>query len=95
MGLPGVGRLTAMTLLAEIGDIARFPTARKLRTWAGLNPQVRNSDRKVRHGQSPRWDVGRPPHSRSQLAGRQSGLGASEASMADVLQELEEVPWPS
>jgi len=50
MVLPGVGRLTAMTLVAEIGDIARFPTARKLCTWAGLTPQVRNSDRKVRHG---------------------------------------------
>jgi Transposase IS116/IS110/IS902 family len=42
MALPGVGRLTAMTLVAEIGDIARFPTARKLCTWAGLTPAVRN-----------------------------------------------------
>jgi transposase len=50
MALPGVGRLTAMTLVAEIGDIARFPTARKLCAWAGLTPQVRNSDRKIRHG---------------------------------------------
>jgi transposase len=50
MALPGVGRLTAMTLAAEIGDIGRFPTARKLCAWAGLTPQVRNSDRKVRHG---------------------------------------------
>jgi transposase len=50
MALPGVGRLTAMTLVAEIGDIARFPSARKLCAWAGLTPQVRNSDRKVRHG---------------------------------------------
>ena len=30
MALPGIGRLTAMTLVAEIGDISRFPTARKL-----------------------------------------------------------------
>jgi transposase len=50
LALPGVGRLTAMTLVAEIGDISRFPTARKLCAWAGLTPQVRNSDRKVRHG---------------------------------------------
>ena len=42
MALPGVGRLTAMTLVAEIGDIARFPTARKLCAWAGLTPAVRN-----------------------------------------------------
>ena len=39
MTLPGVGRLTAMTLVAEIGDIGRFPTARKLCAWAGLTPR--------------------------------------------------------
>jgi transposase len=50
MALPGVGKLTAMTLVAEIGDISRFPSARKLCAWAGLTPQVRNSDRTVRHG---------------------------------------------
>src|SRR5512132_4306981 len=50
MALPGVGELTVMTLLAEIGDIGRFPTARKLCAWAGLTPQVRNSDRNLRHG---------------------------------------------
>jgi transposase len=50
MVLPGVGRLTAMTLVAEIGDIGRFPSARKLCAWAGLTPTVRNSDRTVRHG---------------------------------------------
>jgi transposase len=39
MALPGIGKLTAMTLVAEIGDIARFPTARKLCAWAGLTPR--------------------------------------------------------
>jgi transposase len=48
--LPGIGPITAMTLVAEIGDIARFPSARKLCAWAGLTPTVRNSDLKVRHG---------------------------------------------
>lgn len=47
---PGVGLLTAMTLVAEIGDINRFGSARKLCAWAGLTPSVRNSDVKVRHG---------------------------------------------
>jgi transposase len=35
MALPGVGKLTAMTVVAEIGDIGRSPTARKLCAWAG------------------------------------------------------------
>jgi transposase len=50
--LPGVGRLTAMTLVAEIGDIDRFPTARKRCAWAGLTPAVGNADRNLRHGHS-------------------------------------------
>ena len=50
MRIEGVGRLTALTLVAEIGDVSRFPSARKLCAWAGLTPTVRNSDRKVRHG---------------------------------------------
>jgi transposase len=48
--LPGVGPFTAMVLLAEIGDVTRFGSARKLASWAGLTPTVRGSDRTVRHG---------------------------------------------
>jgi transposase len=48
--LPGVGTLTALVMVAEIGDISRFPSARKLAAWAGLTPTVRGSDLTVRHG---------------------------------------------
>jgi hypothetical protein len=48
--LPGVGEFTALVMLAEIGDITRFPSARKLASWAGLTPTVRGSDLTVRHG---------------------------------------------
>jgi transposase len=48
--LPGVGEFTALVLLAEIGDITRFGSARKLASWAGLTPTVRGSDLTVRHG---------------------------------------------
>jgi transposase len=57
--LPGVGGFTALVMVAEIGDITRFPGARKLASWAGLTPAVRGSDLKVRHGhiakQGPAW----------------------------------------
>jgi transposase len=57
--LPGVGPFTALVLIAEIGDITRFGSARKLAAWAGLTPTVRGSDRTVRHGhiskQGPVW----------------------------------------
>ena len=46
----GVGRYTAMLIIAEIGDITRFPTARHLCSWAGLTPTVRSSDGKARLG---------------------------------------------
>jgi transposase len=48
--LPGVGEFTALVMVAEIGDISRFPSARKLASWAGLTPTVRGSDLKARHG---------------------------------------------
>ncbi len=48
--LPGVGQFTALVMVAEIGDITRFGSARKLASWAGLTPTVRGSDRTVRHG---------------------------------------------
>ena len=54
-----MGEFTALVLLAEIGDISRFGSARKLAAWAGLTPTVRGSDRTVRHGhiseQGPAW----------------------------------------
>jgi len=51
--LPGVGQFTALVMLAEIGGISRFPSARKLASWAGLTPTVRGSDLTVRHGHIP------------------------------------------
>jgi transposase len=46
----GIGRYLGMLIVAEIGDIERFPTARHLCAWAGLTPMVRSSDAKARLG---------------------------------------------
>jgi len=46
----GVGRYTAMLIIAEVGAIERFPDARHLCAWAGLTPTVRSSDGKARLG---------------------------------------------
>jgi transposase len=46
----GIGRYLGMLIVAEIGDIERFPTARHLCAWAGLTPTVRSSDAKARLG---------------------------------------------
>ena len=43
---PGIGPVLGYTIAAEIGDIARFPTAKKLVGYTGLCPIVRQSGRK-------------------------------------------------
>ena len=41
--LPGIGILTAMTILAAVGDISRFPNSKKLVGYAGLGARVYSS----------------------------------------------------
>jgi Transposase IS116/IS110/IS902 family len=41
--VPGIGWVLAHTIAAEIGDIGRFPTARKLAGYTGLCPRVYQS----------------------------------------------------
>lgn len=41
--LPGIGTTLAATIIAEIGDIKRFPTSSQLVSFAGINPTVRQS----------------------------------------------------
>ena len=40
----------AAILVAEIGDVTRFASARHLCSWAGLTPTHRESDTKVHRG---------------------------------------------
>src|SRR2546430_4906302 len=54
--LPGVGPFTALVILAEVGDVSRFGSARKLASWAGLTPTVRGSDRVAHYGHI--WKAG-------------------------------------
>jgi transposase len=48
--VPGIGNVIALVLVAEIGDVHRFSSAKALCNWAGLTPRVRNSGAVVRHG---------------------------------------------
>jgi transposase len=50
MTIPGIGEVSAMMLLAEIGDLARFPSKEALCSYAGLVPRVRESAGKAVHG---------------------------------------------
>ncbi len=57
--VPGIGWVLAFTIAAEIGDIARFPSPKKLTGYTGLCPRVVQSGEKDRRGpltkQGPRY----------------------------------------
>jgi transposase len=50
MTIPGVGYSSALTILAEVGDVSRFGGAEKLCSYAGLVPSVYQSGNTRRSG---------------------------------------------
>src|SRR6266540_2053869 len=47
--IPGVDRTVALSLVAAIGEIARFPDSRRLVSYLGLDPRVRQSGNQPAH----------------------------------------------
>jgi len=43
MSMPGIGKVSAMTILAEIGNYEEFGTPEKLAAWSGLIPSIYQS----------------------------------------------------
>ena len=95
--LPGVGMLTAITILAAIGDITRFPTAKKLVGYAGLGTRVHDSGMTHSSGRitkAGRKDLRRAmvnaansavekiPHWKAELERLEPHLGRSKAIVA-------------
>ncbi len=50
MTIPGINYYSAMLILAEIGDVKRFPDSHKLCAYAGLVPSTYQSGNKTYHG---------------------------------------------
>ncbi|WP_445666365.1 IS110 family transposase [Fodinibius sp. AD559] len=49
MAVPGLGKVGAWTILAEIGDITRFPSARQFTSYCRLVPGAKDSGGSHRH----------------------------------------------
>lgn len=101
--IPGVGPYLALLILAEIGEIARFPSPKQLVSYSGLCPATYASGTTVRHGHltkqgSPwlRWalieaaiHVWRAPHSRlARLAQRLTQRRDVKIARVAVAREL-------
>lgn len=48
--IPGIGRIGAVTIVAETGDITRFKNIDQLSAYAGLAPTVSQSGESIHHG---------------------------------------------
>jgi len=57
--IPGISYYSAFLIVAEIGEIRRFPSAKRLCSYAGLVPSVHSSGGITRHGsitkQGSKW----------------------------------------
>ena len=50
MQVPGINRLSAYIIMAEIGEISRFSAPKKLTSYAGLVPRIHQSNQKAYTG---------------------------------------------
>lgn len=105
--LPGVGKTIAVTLLAAIGDITRFPSAKKLVGYSGLGASVHSSGETHRSGRitksgrkdlraamvdAARHAVRCSPYWKAWYLERTPGLGRMKALVA-VARKLLVVVW--
>lgn len=103
----GISLLTALTLLAAIGDIQRFPSARHLVGYAGLGASVHDSGQTHRDGRitkAGRRDIraamveaaqtatNAHPHWRAELERMEPRLGRNKAIVA-IARKLLVVVW--
>ena len=69
MSIPGVNVQTAATFMASVGDIRRFSSPRKLVSYLGLDPKVRQSgNAPARHGRISKAGASEARHMLGEVA---------------------------
>jgi transposase len=100
-GVRGIGVVTAVTLVAELGDPGRFDNPRQLMAFAGLVPSEHSSGGREHRGRITKtgnahvryvaveaaWHCRRKPHLSRELARRQRGQSATMTTIAWTAQE--------
>ncbi len=95
--LPGISLINALTILGAIGDVTRFPSAKKLVGYAGLGGRVHDSGQTSRRGgitkagrrdlrtalvQAAQTAANTHPHWKAELERLQPRLGRNKAIVA-------------
>ncbi len=94
--LRGVAKISAVTLVAELGQISRFGHPRQLMGYAGIVSREHSSGQSVRRGAISKagnahlrrivteaaWSYRHRPNSGASLAARQSGSGEAVKAIA-------------
>ena len=108
MTIPGVDVTTAATLVAVIGDVGRFPTARHLVGYLGLHPRSRQSGSgPARHGRTSKegpaaarhvlveaaWSAAKSPGPLRAFAQRTAARRGKNVATVAVARKLRVLCW--
>lgn len=105
--VPGIGLLTAVTILAETGDITRFDNIDQLSAYAGLAPRVSQSGESVQHGriskhgppilrwvlQQAAWTARRVDPQAARLFGRLAKRAGNKKAATALARKLLSYAW--
>lgn len=105
--IPGVGKLTAATILAELGDYRRFRRRAEVAAFAGLVPRSKRSDRTARYGRLTKrgpaalrtilveiaLHAARGSHRYGRLYEKLKAAGRTNAGKAAVARQVLEDAW--
>jgi transposase len=75
----GIGRYIAMLIVAEVGEVKRFPSARHLCAWAGTH-----SDSQELRRQGPAGRSSKPPNTPSGAVDRCASASNGSQNAADA-----------